>query len=68
MIGLRSDVDMRELFIAGVITGPVSDEFVILNTGEEEFTRWAMEFDAPNADSAADQAYAHCREEDLCIW
>ncbi|XUL85530.1 hypothetical protein ACQ86D_01590 [Streptomyces galilaeus] len=68
VIGLRSDVDMRELFIAGVITGPVSDEFVILNTGEEEFTRWAMEFDAPNADSAADQAYAHCRVEDLCIW
>ncbi|MGQ4464689.1 hypothetical protein ACN6LC_003800 [Streptomyces violaceoruber] len=68
VIGLRSDVDMRDLFIAGVIPGPLSDEVVILDTSEEEFTRWAMEFDAPDADSAAEQAYAHCQEEDPCSW
>lgn len=68
VIGLRSDVDMRDLFIAGVIPGPVSGEVVILKTSEEEFTRWAMEFDAPDADSAAEQAYAYCQEEDPCSW
>ncbi|GAA2524310.1 hypothetical protein [Streptomyces longisporus] len=68
VIGLRSDVDMSDLFIAGVIPGPVADEVVILKTSEEEFTRWAMEFDAPDADSAADQAYAYCQEEDPCSW
>ncbi|MEU9072113.1 hypothetical protein AB0D60_35170 [Streptomyces sp. NPDC048306] len=68
VIGLRSDVDMRDLFIAGVIPGPLTDEVVILRTSEGEFTRWAMEFDALDADSAAEQAYAHCQEEDSCSW
>jgi hypothetical protein len=68
VIGLRSDVDMRDLFIAGVIPGPVSDEVVILKTSEEEFTRRAMEFDVPDADSAAAQAYSYCQEEDPCSW
>lgn len=63
-IGLRSDVDMSDLFIAGVITGPVAEEFAILETSEEEFTRWAMEFDAPDADTAAAHAYLQCRTDD----
>ncbi len=68
VIGLRSDVDMRDLFIARVIHGPLSNEVVILQTSEEEFTRWVMEFDASDADTAAKQAYAYCQEEDPCSW
>lgn len=64
VIGLRSDVDMRDLFIAGVIPGPVAEEFAILETSEEEFTRWAMEFDATDADAAAAHAYVQCRTDD----
>jgi hypothetical protein len=63
VIGLRSDVDMHDLFIAGVQPGPVADEFVILETSEADFTRWAMEFDATDADTAAVQAYTHCRTD-----
>ncbi|MET8808681.1 hypothetical protein [Streptomyces sp. NPDC004546] len=64
VIGLRSDVDMSDLFIAGVIPGPVAEEFAILETSEEEFTRWAMEFDAPDADAAAAHAYVQCRTDE----
>ena len=64
VIGLRSDVDMTDLFIAGVIPGPVAEEFEILETSEEEFTRWAMEFDAHDANAAAARAYVHCRTGD----
>lgn len=61
VIGLRSDVDMSDLLIAGVIPGPVAEECEILETSEEEFTRWAMEFDATDADTAAAHAYVQCR-------
>ncbi|MQY40659.1 hypothetical protein SRB17_86920 [Streptomyces sp. RB17] len=64
VIGLRSDADMRELFIAGVIPGSVSEVFAVLETSEGEFTRWAMEFDAPDADAAAAHAYVRCRTGD----
>ncbi|WP_433455263.1 hypothetical protein ACQPXS_45280 [Streptomyces sp. CA-142005] len=64
MIGLRSDVDMRDLFIAGVISGPVAEEFAVLETGEEEFTRWVMELDVPDADTAAARAYVQCRTDE----
>ncbi|MBL1086867.1 hypothetical protein JK359_33720 [Streptomyces actinomycinicus] len=64
VIGLRSDVDMSDLFIAGVIPGPVAEEFDILATSEEEFTRWAMEVDAPDADTAAAHAYLQCGTDD----
>ncbi|MGW1170602.1 hypothetical protein [Streptomyces sp. NPDC002550] len=63
VIGLRSDADMSDLFIAGVIPGPVAEEFAILETSEEEFTRWAMEVDAPDADTAAAHAYLQCRTD-----
>ncbi|MFC7261466.1 hypothetical protein [Streptomyces lutosisoli] len=60
VIGLRSDVDMRDLFVAAVLPGPVADDIVILTTSEDDFTRWALEFDASDADAAAAQAYAYC--------
>ncbi|MER6066731.1 hypothetical protein ABT167_37435 [Streptomyces sp. NPDC001792] len=55
---------MSNLFIAGVIPGPVAEEFAILETSEQEFTRWAMDFDVPDADTAAARAYVQCRTDD----
>lgn len=66
VIGLRSDVDMSDLFIAGVIPEPVAEKCAILETSEEEFTRWAMEVEASDADSAAVHAYVHCRTDEGC--
>ncbi|WP_411107392.1 hypothetical protein [Streptomyces sp. cmx-4-9] len=61
VIGLTLDVDSTELLIAAVLAGPVADQVELLATSEEDFTRWAEEFDAPDPDTAADLAYTHCR-------
>nr|WTB28927.1 hypothetical protein OG781_04775 [Streptomyces sp. NBC_00830] len=63
VVGLRLDFDMSELLVAAVLPGPVADDVVILATSEEEFTRWAGDFDAPDADTAAAMAYEHCRND-----
>ncbi|MFB8442681.1 hypothetical protein ACFC7A_26885 [Streptomyces niveus] len=63
VIGLRIDCDLSELVIAGVLPGPVADDVVILATSEDGFTRWALEFDAPDADDAAARAYEYCRTD-----
>lgn len=63
VIGLRLDADFSELLIAGVQKGSVADELVILATSEGDHTRWALEFDAPDADTAAAMAYEHCRND-----
>ncbi|MEU3466227.1 hypothetical protein ABZ721_40640 [Streptomyces sp. NPDC006733] len=63
VIGLRMDVDLSELLIAAVLPGPVADDIVCLRSSEDEFTRWAMEFDATDADAAAASAYAHCQND-----
>lgn len=63
VIGLRLDVELSELLIAAVLPGSVADDVVILRTSEAEFTRWAAEFEAPDADAAATQAYAYCLNE-----
>ncbi|MFJ4879892.1 hypothetical protein ACIP93_32460 [Streptomyces sp. NPDC088745] len=62
VIGLTLDVDRTELLIAAVLTGPVADQVELLATSEEDFTRWAEEFNAPDPDTAADLAYAYCRD------
>ncbi|WP_329583771.1 hypothetical protein [Streptomyces sp. NBC_01361] len=61
VIGLTLDVDSTELLIAAVLPGPVADQIELLATSEDDFTRWAEEFDAPDPDSAAALAYEHCR-------
>ncbi|MBT2439747.1 hypothetical protein J7E93_06350 [Streptomyces sp. ISL-36] len=61
VIGLTLDVDCTELLIAAVLPGPVADQIELLATSEDDFTRWAEEFDAPDPDAAAALAYAHCR-------
>ncbi|MFJ6355356.1 hypothetical protein ACIQKB_38590 [Streptomyces sp. NPDC092046] len=61
VIGLTLDVDSTELLIAAVLAGPVADQVELLATSEDDLTRWAEEFDAPDPDAAADLAYAHCR-------
>ncbi|WJV51720.1 hypothetical protein [Streptomyces flavofungini] len=63
VMGLRLDVDLGDIFIAGVVPGPIADEVIILSTSEEELTRWAMDVDAPDADTAARLARQHCRTE-----
>lgn len=63
VIGFRLDVDMTELLVAGVVPGPVADDVAILATSEEDFTRWALDFDAPDADTAASMAHEYCRTE-----
>ncbi|MEV5204379.1 hypothetical protein [Streptomyces sp. NPDC053720] len=62
VIGLLLDVEPTELLIAGVLPGPLTDDFTALSTREEGLTRWAEEFDAPSADAAAAQAYEYCRQ------
>ncbi|OKJ48100.1 hypothetical protein AMK27_38855 [Streptomyces sp. CB02009] len=62
VIGLTLDVDGTELLIAAVLAGPVADQVELLATSEEDFTRWAEEFNAPDPDTAADLAYAFCRD------
>ncbi|MET9324105.1 hypothetical protein ABZX75_28640 [Streptomyces sp. NPDC003038] len=62
VIGLTLDVDRTELLIAAVVAGPVADQVELLATSEEDFTRWAEEFNAPDPDIAADLAYAFCRD------
>lgn len=62
VIGLTLDVDSTELLIAAVLAGPVADQIELLATSEDEFTRWAEEFNAPDPDTAADLAYAYCRD------
>ncbi|MEJ8639953.1 hypothetical protein [Streptomyces sp. MS2.AVA.5] len=61
VIGLTLDVDCTELLIAAVLPGPVADQIELLATSEDDFTRWAEEFHAPDPDTAADLAYQHCR-------
>ncbi|MFI0743428.1 hypothetical protein ACH4PU_35970 [Streptomyces sp. NPDC021100] len=63
VIGFRLDVDPAELLVAAVLPGPLADDVIILATSEDDFTRWAMEFDADGADEAAAQAYEHCRSD-----
>ncbi|MEU5109614.1 hypothetical protein AB0H07_46525 [Streptomyces sp. NPDC021354] len=60
VIGLTLDVDNTELLIAGVLPGAVADQIEVLSTSEEHFTRWAQEFDVPDADTAAALAYEQC--------
>nr|WTB28871.1 hypothetical protein OG781_04405 [Streptomyces sp. NBC_00830] len=55
---------MSELPVAGVLPGPVADDVVILATSEDDVTRWAGDFDAPDANTAA-MAYEHCRRPRL---
>ncbi|MBT2406922.1 MULTISPECIES: hypothetical protein [unclassified Streptomyces] len=62
VIGLTLDVDRTELLIAAVVAGTVADQVELLATSEEDFTRWAEEFNAPDPDTAADLAYAFCRD------
>ncbi|MFI8769581.1 hypothetical protein ACIGN6_32380 [Streptomyces sp. NPDC053792] len=62
VIGLTLDVDRTELLIAAVLAGPVADQVELLATSEDDFTRWAEEFNAPDPDTAADLAYAFCRD------
>lgn len=64
VIGLTLDIDCTELLIAAVVSGPVADQIEVLATSEEDFTRWAVEFDAPDPDTAAALAYEHCRRPD----
>ena len=64
VIGLTLDVDCTELLIAAVLPGPVADQIELLATSEDDFTRWAEEFDAPDPDTAAALAYEHCRRWD----
>lgn len=64
VIGLRYDHDPSGLLVAAVLPGPFADDVVILATSEDDFTRWALEFDARDADAAAEQAYAYCRADD----
>lgn len=45
--------DFSELLIVGVLRGPAADDLVILATSEDDWTRWAMEFEAPSAGIAA---------------
>jgi len=59
VIGLRLDVQMSELLIAAVLPGALADDIVRLSTSESEHTRWAMEFRAPDADSAAALAHGY---------
>ncbi|WP_371794119.1 hypothetical protein [Streptomyces sp. NBC_01718] len=54
--GLRLDFDMSELLVAAVLPGPVADDVVILATSEDDFTRWAGDFDAPDRLDAAGRA------------
>ncbi|MFI6689022.1 hypothetical protein [Streptomyces sp. NPDC050485] len=63
VIGLRMDCDFCEVLIAGVLPGLVADDLICLATSEDDFTRWAQEFDAPDADTAAAMAYEHCRND-----
>jgi hypothetical protein len=63
VVGLRLDVDMSEPLVAAVLPGPVADDVVILATSEDEFTRWAEDFDAPDADTAAAMARENCRTD-----
>ncbi|GAA3372320.1 hypothetical protein GCM10017744_103370 [Streptomyces antimycoticus] len=60
VLGLASDVDDTDLFIAAVLLGPVTDQIEPLSTSEEHFTRWAEEIDAPDPDTAAALAYERC--------
>ncbi|WP_331735433.1 hypothetical protein OG590_40445 (plasmid) [Streptomyces goshikiensis] len=62
VIGLTLDVDNTELLIAAVLAGPVADQIQLLATSEDDFTRWAEEFSAPDPDTAADLAYVYCRD------
>ncbi|AJF70493.1 hypothetical protein [Streptomyces vietnamensis] len=62
VIGLTLDVDSTELLIAAVLAGPVADQVELLATSEDDFTRWAEEFNAPDPDTAATMAYAYCRD------
>lgn len=62
VIGLTLDVDNTELLIAAVLAGPLADQIELLATSEDDFTRWAEEFNAPDPDTAADLAYAYCRD------
>ncbi|MEV3999178.1 hypothetical protein AB0K62_26450 [Streptomyces halstedii] len=55
------DVDCTELLIAAVLSGSVADQIELLSTSEDEFTRWAEEFEAPDPDTAAALAYEYCR-------
>ncbi|MBV7674075.1 hypothetical protein STHAL_32020 [Streptomyces halstedii] len=61
VIGMLLDVDCTELLIAAVLSGPVADQIELLSTSEDELTRWAGEFEAPDPDTAAALAYEHCR-------
>ncbi|MGW2748362.1 hypothetical protein [Streptomyces sp. NPDC001450] len=51
---------MSVLLIVGVISGAVVEECVLLESCEDESTRWAMDFGAPDADAAAALAYVQC--------
>ncbi|MFE6461976.1 hypothetical protein ACFVP0_31530 [Streptomyces cinereoruber] len=62
VIGLTSGTDSTELLVAAVLAGPLADQVELLATGENDFTRWAEEFDAPDPDTAAELAYAYCRD------
>ncbi|WP_331731991.1 hypothetical protein OG592_40970 (plasmid) [Streptomyces avidinii] len=62
VIGLTLDVDNTELLIAAVLAGPVADQVELLATSEDDFTRWAKVFNAPDSNTAADLAYAYCRD------
>lgn len=64
VIGQTLDVDCTELLIAAVLPGPVADQIELLATSEDDFTRWAEEFDAPDPDTAAAFACEHCRRWD----
>ncbi|MBT2393939.1 hypothetical protein J7E87_32150 [Streptomyces sp. ISL-1] len=52
------------LLVAAVVPGPVAEQIELLATSEDDFTRWAEVFDAPDPDSAAALAYEHCRRWD----
>ncbi|MGW2415979.1 hypothetical protein ACWCV5_27965 [Streptomyces tubercidicus] len=63
VIGLRRDVDFTDLLIARVQPGPDADTVTVLRSSEDDFTRWAMDFDAPTPDAAAALAYEYCRND-----
>ncbi|MER8233114.1 hypothetical protein [Streptomyces sp. NPDC094049] len=62
VIGLTLDVESTELLIAAVVEGTVADQIEPLATSERDLTRWAEEFNAPDPDTAANLAYAFCRD------
>ncbi|MGW5353343.1 hypothetical protein ACWERV_22890 [Streptomyces sp. NPDC004031] len=58
VIGLRLDVEPSTLLVAAVLPGSHANDIALLCTSEDDFTRWAANVDAPDADAAAAQACA----------